>query len=94
MISVNGLVSKDKDSMVIESLKRYIERIEKLESEREEIGQCIRSVYNEANSNGFNAKAMRQIIKLRKMNNDDREEHEMLVMTYKRALGILVEIDE
>ncbi|AHX03665.1 hypothetical protein ECHHL_0507 [Ehrlichia chaffeensis str. Heartland] len=75
-------------------MKRYIERIEKLESEKEEISQYIRKVYNEANSNGFNAKVMRQIVKLRKMNSDDREEHEMLLMTYKRALGILVEIDE
>ncbi|KYW97904.1 DUF2312 domain-containing protein [Ehrlichia ruminantium] len=95
MVYINGrLVSGDKDNTVVEDLKRYIERIEKLESEREEISQCIRGIYNEANSSGFNTKAIRQIIKLRKMNNDDREEHEMLLMTYKRALGILIEIDE
>ncbi|ABD44756.1 conserved hypothetical protein [Ehrlichia chaffeensis str. Arkansas] len=93
-MSLSNLSSKDENNVVIENLKRYIERIEKLESEKEEISQYIRKVYNEANSNGFNAKVMRQIVKLRKMNSDDREEHEMLLMTYKRALGILVEIDE
>ncbi|KJV66064.1 MULTISPECIES: DUF2312 domain-containing protein [Ehrlichia] len=93
-MSLSNLSSKDENNVVIENLKRYIERIEKLESEKEEINQYIRKIYNEANSNGFNAKVMRQIVKLRKMSNDDREEHEMLLMTYKRALGILVEIDD
>ncbi|AHC39244.1 DUF2312 domain-containing protein [Ehrlichia muris] len=93
-MSLSNISSKDENNVVIENLKRYIERIEKLESEKEEINQYIRKIYNEANSNGFNAKVMRQIVKLRKMSNDDREEHEMLLMTYKRALGILVEIDD
>ena len=93
-MSLSNLSSKDENNVVIENLKRYIERIEKLESEKEEISQYIRKIYNEANNNGFNAKVMRQIVKLRKMSNDDREEHEMLLMTYKRALGILIEIDE
>ena len=89
----NDPALKNDDNLVVESLKRYIERIEKLESEREEVSQYIKKVYNEANSNGFNPKVIRQIIKLRKMNNDAREEHEMLLMTYKRALGMIVEID-
>ncbi|AAZ68499.1 DUF2312 domain-containing protein [Ehrlichia canis] len=93
-MNISNLTSQNENNVVIENLKRYIERIEKLESEREEISQYIRKVYNEANSNGFNSKVMRQIVKLRKMDNDDREEHEMLLMTYKRALGILVEVDE
>ncbi|CEI85519.1 DUF2312 domain-containing protein [Ehrlichia minasensis] len=93
-MNISNLTSQNENNVVIENLKRYIERIEKLESEKEEISRYIKKVYNEANSNGFNAKVMRQIVKLRKMDNDDREEHEMLLMTYKRALGILVEVDE
>ena len=93
MVFGNNSTLKDEDNVVVESLKRYIERIEKLESEREEISQYIKKVYNEANSNGFNSKIIRQIIKLIKMNNDAREEHEMLLMTYKRALGMLIEVD-
>ncbi|WDM84933.1 DUF2312 domain-containing protein [Ehrlichia sp. JZT12] len=94
MVFDNNSTLKGEDNVVVESLKRYIERIEKLESEREEVSQYIKKVYNEANSNGFNPKIIRQIIKLRKMKNDVREEHEMLLMTYKRALGMLIEIDE
>ncbi|MGN7618454.1 MAG: DUF2312 domain-containing protein [Ehrlichia sp.] len=94
MVFVNSPTSKDKDNVVVESLKHYIERIERLESEREEVSQHVKKVYNEANSNGFDTKVIRQIIKLRKMNNDARQEHEMLLMTYKRALGMLIEIDE
>ncbi|KJV68810.1 DUF2312 domain-containing protein [Candidatus Neoehrlichia procyonis] len=84
----------DNDIRVDQSLKQYIERIERLELERSEIGESIRNVYSEAENEGFHPKVMRQIVKLRKMDNSDFAEHEMLLLTYKKALGMLVNLDE
>lgn len=78
----------DAISVVPEELKSYIERIEKLESEKKGMQDHIRDVYAEAADKGFDPKIMKEVIKLRKMENDDREEQEMLLDTYQRALGM------
>ena len=69
-------------------LRSLIERIEKLEEEKSGIAADIRDIFAEAKSAGFDVKAMRAVLKLRKMNVSDREEMDFLIDTYKRALGL------
>ena len=69
-------------------LRLLIERIERLEEEKKGIADDIRETYAEAKAVGYDAKIMRQIVRLRKMNQDDRAEMEMLLDTYKAALGL------
>lgn len=69
-------------------LRSLIERIEKLEEDKSGIAADIRDIFAEAKSAGYDVKAMRAVLKLRKMNVSDREEMDFLVDTYKRALGL------
>ncbi len=69
-------------------LRLLIERIERLEEEKKGIAEDINGVYAEAKSVGYDAKIMRQIVKLRAMKPDDRSEQEMVLETYKAALGL------
>lgn len=69
-------------------LAAYIERIERLEEERKELGADVREIYAEAKGNGFDTKVMRQILRLRKMTPADRAEAEFLRDSYKKLLGI------
>ncbi len=69
-------------------LRLLIERIERLEEEKKGIADDIRDVYLEAKSTGYDGKIMRQIVRLRKMQPNDRREMEMILDTYKAALGI------
>lgn len=73
-----------------EYLKGYIERIERLEEEKTTLLTDIRDVYAEAKGNGFDAKIMRQIVRLRKLDKFELEEQETLLDLYKNALGMLV----
>jgi uncharacterized protein (UPF0335 family) len=69
-----------------EKLKSFVERIERLESEKTELAGDIREVYAEAKGNGFDTKIMRQVIRLRKMEVADRREQDELLELYRRAL--------
>jgi uncharacterized protein (UPF0335 family) len=69
-------------------LRLLIERVERLEEEKKGIADDIRDVYGEAKAVGYDAKIMRQIVRLRKMKPDDRNEMELLLDTYKAALGL------
>ena len=69
-------------------LRLLIERIERLEEEKKGIGDDIKDVYLEAKAVGYDVKIMRQIVRIRKMKPDDRREMEMLLDTYKAALGL------
>ena len=69
-------------------LRLLIERIERLEEEKKGIADDIRDVYAEGKAVGYDTKMMRQVIKLRKMKPDERREMEMVLETYKSALGI------
>jgi len=71
-----------------EQLKAYVERIERLEEEKAAIAGDVREVYAEAKANGFDVKIMRQVVRLRKMDSQDRDEQEALLDLYKRALGM------
>ena len=70
-------------------LRLLIERVERLEEEKKGTADDIRDVYAEAKAVGYDAKIMRQIVRLRKMKPDDRSEQEMILDTYKNALGML-----
>ena len=74
-----------------ERLRSFIERIERLEEERRTLGADIKEVYAEAKGSGFDAKIMRQLIRIRRMDKDDVDEQETLLDIYKRALGMLPE---
>ena len=76
-----------------ERLRSFIERIERLEEERRTLGADIKEVYAEAKGAGFDAKTMRQIIRIRRMDKDDLDEQETLLDVYKRALGMLPEAE-
>lgn len=71
-----------------ERLRSLIERIERLEEDKKAIMADIRDVFAEAKSAGYDVKAMRTVLKLRKMNVADRDEQEFLVDAYRKALDI------
>jgi len=70
-------------------LKAFIERVERLEEEKKTISDDIRDVYAEAKGNGFDVKALRTIVRMRKQDADERKEHEAILETYMHALGML-----
>jgi uncharacterized protein (UPF0335 family) len=70
-------------------LKAFVERIERLEEEKKALADDIRDVYGEAKATGFDVKALRSIIKMRKEDTDERKEHEAILETYMHALGML-----
>lgn len=69
-------------------LRLLVERVERLEEEKKGIADDVRDVYAEAKSVGYDPKIMRQIVRLRKMNPDDRAEMEAILDVYKKALGL------
>lgn len=69
-------------------LRLLIERIERLEEEKSGLAEDIRDVYSEGKAVGYDAKMMRQLIRLRKMDPDKRAEEEILLETYKAAVGL------
>jgi len=69
-------------------LKSFVERIERLEGEKAELGADIREVYSEAKGNGFDTKIMRQVIRLRKLEEPDRKEQDELLDLYRKALAV------
>ena len=75
-----------------ERLKSFIERVERLEEEKRALAEDIKEVYAEAKGVGFDVKIMRQIVKIRKMDQDDLDEQETLLDVYKRALGMIPDL--
>ena len=71
-----------------DQLRSYIERIERLEEEKAALAADIREVFSEAKGNGFDVKIMRQIIRLRKLDREDRQEQEELLQLYQHAIGM------
>jgi len=72
-----------------DQLKAIIERIGRLEEEKKTISDDIRDVYAEAKGNGFDVKALRTIVRLRKQDANERAEEETILETYMQALGML-----
>ena len=72
-----------------EQLKAFVERIERLEEEKKTIADDIRDVYAESKANGFDVKALRSIVRLRKQEATERQEQQAILETYMHALGML-----
>jgi Uncharacterized protein conserved in bacteria len=72
-----------------DQLKSLVERIERLEEEKKQISDDIRDVYTEAKGNGFDVKALRTIVRMRKQDPNERAEAETILETYMQALGML-----
>jgi len=70
-------------------LRSFVERIERLEEEKKNLADDIKDVYSEAKSSGFDAKILRKIIAMRKLEDSDRQEQEALIDLYAHALGML-----
>jgi uncharacterized protein (UPF0335 family) len=75
-------------SVAADQLKALVERIERLDEERRKLGADIRVVYAEAKGNGFDGKALRRIVALRRQDAAKRAEDEAMLDLYKRALGM------
>lgn len=80
----------DKDTQATDNqLRLFFERIERLEEEKKGINDDIVDTFSEAKAMGYDAKIMRQVLRLRKMEPNERQEMEMLVDTYKAAIGLV-----
>lgn len=75
------------DVVAADRLRLFIERIERLEEDKKAIMEDMKEVYAEAKGEGYDTKIMRQVIRLRKMENHDRQEMETLLDLYLTALG-------
>jgi uncharacterized protein (UPF0335 family) len=71
-----------------EELKQFVERIERLEEEKKALSDDIRDVYAELKGRGFDAKAIRQIVKIRKQDHSERMEMEAILELYMQALNM------
>jgi uncharacterized protein (UPF0335 family) len=67
-------------------IRSFVERIENLDSELQELNEQKKEVFSEAKGEGFDVKILKEIIKLRKQDQDERDEHETLLDTYLRAM--------
>ena len=76
---MSEIVAKDQ-------LKQYIDRIEKLETEKSELLDDIKQVFDEAKANGFDVKTMRQVIRLRKLDKNKLAEQDAILELYRQAL--------
>lgn len=72
-----------------EQLSLYVERIERLNEERDNLNADVKEVYGEAKALGYDVKILRQIVRLRKMEDHERTEQEELLESYKRAIGMV-----
>ena len=79
---------EDVNAVAVAQLRAFIERIERLEEEKKTISDDIKQIYSEAKNSGFDTKAMRTIIRLRKKKDGERQEEEAMIDLYKDALGM------
>ncbi len=89
----NGTASETETSAITQSakdqLRSYVERIERLEEEKAALAGDIRDLFAQAKSSGFDTKALRKVLKLRKQDAAERRDDEAVLATYMHALGML-----
>nr|WP_319513718.1 DUF2312 domain-containing protein [uncultured Cohaesibacter sp.] len=71
-----------------DQLRAFVERIERLEEEKKSISDDIKDVYAEAKGNGYDIKVMRQVVRMRKQDSNERQEMDALLDLYLHALGM------
>lgn len=76
------------ESVAADQLKAFIERIERLEEEKTGIASDIKDIYAEAKGTGFDTKAIRKIVSIRKKDHQERKEEEAILELYMQALGM------
>ena len=81
-------------SVARDQLRSIVERVERLEEEKKSIADDIKDIYAEAKANGFDTKALRKIVAIRKQDQNERLEQEAVLDTYMAALGMLRTPDE
>ena len=81
------------NSAASDALKMIVERIERLENEKKGLADDVKDLYLEAKGNGYEAKILREVLRRRKMDRDEREEHDSLLATYEHALGMAPDTD-
>ena len=79
---------ENKMSVSAEQLRLFLERIERLQEEKDEKSQGMKDVFSEAKSQGYDTKVMRDVLRLRRMEKNERQEWEAILDTYKTALGL------
>ena len=82
-------MAQDAGTSTHAQLKSVVERIERLEEEKKALSGDIKDVYAEAKANGFDTKALRKVVQLRKQDMAERREEEAILATYMAALGML-----
>jgi uncharacterized protein (UPF0335 family) len=87
VVETTDTTSKTTKNATGEQLKAYIERVEKVDAEVKDLSECKKEIYSEMKGNGFDVKAVREIIRLRKKSLAERQELEDLVDTYLHAIG-------
>jgi uncharacterized protein (UPF0335 family) len=88
----NAVVKDDQAShrFAKDQLKAFVERVERLQEEKKTIADDIRDVYAEAKVTGFDIKALRTVVRMRKQDVNERKEQEAILETYLHALGMLI----
>jgi len=76
------------ETVTAAELRSFVERVERLEEERSGILEDINDVYSEAKGRGYDVKALKSLVRLRKKDPNERQEEEAILDTYKSALGI------
>lgn len=89
MIGHNSAQEAPSTSFTKDQLRSIIERVERLEEEKKTLTEDIRDVYAEAKGNGYDVKALRTIVRMRKQDANERTEQEAILETYMQALGML-----
>ncbi len=82
-------VTEASQTVAAGQLRSLIERVERLEAEKKDLATDIREIYIEAKSNGFDTKAMRTIVRMRKKDKAEREEEAAILELYLAALGMI-----
>jgi uncharacterized protein (UPF0335 family) len=83
-----GWLAMDAYQVTADELRQFVERLEHLEQEKKDIAEQIKEVYSESKGRGYDTKALKTIISLRKKNKDDLAEEEAVLEVYKEALGM------
>lgn len=84
----DDITTETAQTVAVGQLRAFIERIERLEEEKSTIGDDIKEVYAELKGSGFDSKAVRTIIRLRKKEEHERQEEDAMIQLYMDALGM------
>jgi uncharacterized protein (UPF0335 family) len=76
------------ESVAQDQLRAFVERIERMEEEKKAIADDLKEIYAEAKGNGFDTKVLRQVIRIRKQDRNERLEQEAILELYMSALGM------